>query len=72
VLWDTFLLKESNIVAFAMAIAAAHLLEARAALLAGKNFPEIMESLSRIRDLDPSVVIALAEDMWSLYIASES
>jgi hypothetical protein len=71
VLWDRFLLKESDIVAFAMAIAAAHLLEARAGLLAGKNFAEIMSCLSGIRDLDPSVVIALAEDMWSRYIASE-
>jgi hypothetical protein len=58
ILWDRSLLKESDIFPFAMAMAAAHLLEARTALLAGRNFPEIMDDLARIKDLGPSVVIA--------------
>jgi hypothetical protein len=71
VLWDRFLLKQSDIVAFAMAIAAAHLIEASPRLLAAKNFPEMMGCLSSIRDLDPYVVIAQAEDLWAQYISSD-
>jgi hypothetical protein len=72
ILWDRFLLKESDIVEFGMAIAAAHLIEARSDLLSRQSFPEILDYLQQIRDCDPASVIARAEDMWARYLASQN
>jgi hypothetical protein len=70
-LWDRFFLKESAIVEFGMAIAAAHLIEVRAELLRKQSFPEILDFLQGIRNCDPASVITRAEDTWVRYLESQ-
>jgi hypothetical protein len=71
IVWDRFFLKESNIVEFGMAIAAAHLIEAREELLARKSFSEVLDFLQHIRGCDPAPIIARAEDMWARYVSGQ-
>lgn len=67
ILWDRFLLKESHIVEFAMAIAAAHLIEKREMIL-NSNFTNLMENFHKMEELDPATIVARAEDIWAQYI----
>lgn len=67
ILWDRFLLKESHIVEFAMAIATAHLVEKRSMILKS-NFSNLMENFHKMKDLDPATIVARAEDIWAQYI----
>lgn len=67
-LWDRFLLKESNIVEFGMAIGAAHLVERREDLLK-MSFSQIMDHLHNLKDFDPATIIARAEDIWVQYLS---
>jgi hypothetical protein len=71
IVWDRFFLKESNIVEFGMAIAAAHLIEARVELLARKSFSDLLDFLHHIKGCDPAPIIARAEDMWARYITQQ-
>jgi hypothetical protein len=68
-LWDRVFLKQSNVIEFAMAIAAAHLIEARTGLLAKRTFTEAMDFLRQIGHADPVAIIARSEDMWAQYIS---
>ena len=70
ILWDRFLLKESNIVEFGMSIATAHLIELRKQLLQS-SFSDIMDHLHNIKNLDPTIIIARAEDIWAQYLELE-
>lgn len=68
ILWDRFLLKESNIVEFGMAIGAAHLVQGREDLMK-MTFAQIMDHLHNLEDCDPAAIIARAEDIWAQYLA---
>ncbi|OHT15158.1 hypothetical protein TRFO_14326 [Tritrichomonas foetus] len=70
ILWDRFLLKESNIVEFGMAIAAAHLVEQREMIL-NCTFSDLMDRLHNLENLDPATIIARAEDIWAQYIETD-
>lgn len=70
ILWDRFLLKENHIVEFAMAIAAAHLVDQRDLILKS-SFYDLLENLNNMIDLDPATIIARAEDIWAQYVQTE-
>lgn len=68
-LWDRFLVKESNILDFAMAMATAHLIEEKSNIIS-KNYIELMDYLQELHNLDHSKIISRSEDVWSQYIAA--
>ena len=67
-LWDRFLLKENNILGFAMAIATAQLVDRRATLLKS-SFADAMDACNNFRDLDAPAIVARAEDVFSQFVS---
>jgi hypothetical protein len=69
-LWDKFLLKKINILEYAMAIAAAHLIELKPRLM-GHNFGGVLEVLHNMEPQDVTRITVIAELVWSQYLQNK-
>ncbi|KAH0792852.1 TBC1 domain protein [Histomonas meleagridis] len=70
IVWDRILIKEFNVIEFAMAIAVAQLIESKQNLMNAKNSNKLLNDVQNIRDLDPPTILARAEDVWDQYNSS--